>query len=53
MFFIKMTQARKAIYISESVNTVVKEQRVDGSFTSLNSIGLVLRCTLLGFKKNS
>lgn len=37
----------KAVHISESVNTVVKEQRVDGSFTSLNSTGLVLRCTRL------
>ena len=38
---------RKAVHISESVNTVVKEQRVDGSFTSLKSTGLVLRCTRL------
>ena len=38
---------KKAVHISESVNTVVKEQRVDGSFTSLKSTGLVLRCTRL------
>ena len=30
MFFIKMTQARKAVHVSESVNTIVKVQRVDG-----------------------
>ncbi len=41
----------KAVYIGESVITFVKEQRVDGSW----QIGgaFCLRCTLLGFKKNS
>jgi hypothetical protein len=45
-------------YISQNISQnnqinpgVVKEQRVDGSFTK--SGGLVLRCTLLGFKRNS
>ena len=32
-------------------NMVVKEQRVDGSYTNLKSSGLVLRCTLRGFKR--
>jgi hypothetical protein len=40
-------------YTSHNNPEIVKEQRVDGSWTNLKSTGLVLRCTLLGFKRNS
>lgn len=34
-----------------NITMFVKEQRVDGSYTNLNSYGLVLRCTLRGLER--
>jgi len=44
-----VSTGRKAVHISESVCTVVKEQRVDGGCMGLN--GSILRCTLMDLKK--
>jgi hypothetical protein len=41
---------RKAVHISESVNTVVKEQRVDGGCMELN--GSILRCNLMDLERD-
>ncbi len=45
-----VSTGRKAVHISESVCTVVKEQRVYGGCMGLN--GSILRCTLMDLKKD-
>ena len=48
----KSVVVRLVLFILTSDCFTVKEQRVDGSCTNLNSSGLVLRCILMGFKRN-